>query len=174
MTTPIAPKEYYYANAGGEPAGPHTAEVLRELRAKGVLSDETWVIEAGHTEWIPYHTLGTAVTLPPIPPETTRGTITVRRLVTFVILFLILGVLFLGGAVAATAALTLKKTDSPITLDTLEQTGQSLVITDGVVTQKGYIFLGGAAVAALIVSGLLSFSSVLPWCRPATPRLAKK
>jgi len=173
MSTP-APKEYYYANAEGQPAGPHTAEVLRELRHKEILSDETWVIEAGGTEWIPYHTLGTSVTVPPVPPETTRSSVFLQRIVTLVVLLLIFTVLFAGISVAVAAAIVTYQGGNPITVSAIKQTGQSLVLQDGAITQKGYIFLGGSVVAALIVAGLLSFSSLFPWCRPATKRLAKK
>jgi len=173
MTTP-APKEYYYADAEGQPAGPHTPEILRELRHKEILSDETWVIEVGGTEWIAYHTLGASVTVPPVPPETKRSTVIYRRLITFVIFFLLFGALFLAATLAAAGAFTLHQAGTPITVDALQQNAQTLVWQNGAPTQNGYIFLGGSLFAALIVAGLLSFTNALPWCRQPSKRLAKR
>lgn len=55
---------YYYADEQGRPAGPFTAQQLRELRAAGKLDGEAWLIEEGASEWRPFDEV-----LPPDLPD---------------------------------------------------------------------------------------------------------
>jgi len=108
------------------------------------------------------------------PPTLTRQNRTpmliLKRLITaavlggilFVLLFI--GSMVVGGAmVGAAAAQANHATDFQSGAQAGQKAGQEFG------AKYGPLFLGGSAVVAFAISVSLSFSRVLPWCRPNNP-----
>jgi hypothetical protein len=171
-----AEKEYYYADADAKPVGPQTAEKLRDLRHRGILTDETLVIETAGTAWVAYRTLGKAVTLPPIPVPAKGSFLVLKRTFTALVLFVVLTVVVDLVATVVGCALAGG-------LDSVFHPGGDF--TSGYERGKevgaaftrqygGTIFIG-SLFASMIGALALSFSNVLPWCRRSQAhRLAKR
>ena len=96
----------------------------------------------------------------------------VKRLITSVILFLVLWVMFfigtlavMGGVVGARAAKAANATDFQSGYDAGQVAGQE------VGRKYGRVILLGSTGAAAVASVGLSFSGLLPWCRrkPGAP-----
>jgi len=165
-----AEKEYYYADADAKPVGPQTAEKLRDLRHRGILTDETLVIEVAGTEWVAYRTLGKGVTLPPVPVPAKGGFLFLIRLVTAFVLFVLFAVAIYFGTTYGIAVVS-----GVIWLvrESNFQGGYNAGLMQANL-QMGLIFLVAVAIGAIAAIGL-SFSSALPWCRRRhAHRLAKR
>jgi hypothetical protein len=165
-----AEKQYYYAGTDAQPVGPQTTEKLRDLRHRGVLTDETLVIEVAGTEWVPYRTLGTGVTLPPVPVPAKGSFLFLIRLATAFVLFVVFAVAIYFGTTYGIAVV------EGVTL-LVRQNDFSGGYNAGLVQanlQTGLILLVSVGVGALAALGL-SFSAALPWCRRRhAHRLAKR
>jgi hypothetical protein len=62
--------KYFYADNDNKPVGPLPREALDSLRAAGVVTDSTMIVEEGASEWREFNTLDTEqrpATLPPHP-----------------------------------------------------------------------------------------------------------
>ena len=61
--------KFYYVDSSNQPIGPKTLDELEELLVKGVVNDETYVIEEGGKEWKRLQSVRKKPTvLPPPPP----------------------------------------------------------------------------------------------------------
>jgi hypothetical protein len=170
-----AEKEYYYADADAKPVGPQSAEKLRDLRHRGILTDETLVIEVAGTEWVAYRSLGKGVTLPPVPVPAKGSFLALKRTATALILFVLLAaaiylVAFYGSAAVIGLNMAFQSGDL--------SSGHLLSYYNGGKIQasnaSGLIAIISLAVGILAAIAI-SFSNVLPWCRRSQAhRLAKR
>lgn len=75
--------KYFYADADNKPVGPLQREALESLKAAGVISEATMVIEEGASEWKALRELlsprAATFTPPPPPPNPSSGGVSVRK-----------------------------------------------------------------------------------------------